>query len=83
MTITDRPTADVVVLILTVVAAASVLLVGVGLFALALVRPGTDVTAALEALAAVLTLLIGAVVGYLAGRGHSTPAAPPTMGETM
>lgn len=71
MTLTDRPTPDVVLLILTVVVALSVLLTGAGIFALALVNPSADLSTAFTSLGGVLTLLIGTVIGYLAGKGRS------------
>lgn len=71
MPLSERPTADLVLLILTIVVALSLLFTGAGIFVLALFDPGVDLSAALGALGSALTLLIGTVIGYLAGRGRS------------
>lgn len=69
--LSDRPTADLVLIILTSVVGLSILLAGVGLFVLALVHPDWPLADALAGFGQVLGLLIGAVLGYLAGKGRS------------
>lgn len=66
-----RPTADIILLILTGLISLSILLTGAGIFMLALFHPTADLSVAFNAIGSVLTLLTGTVVGYLAGRGRS------------
>ena len=65
----DRPTADLVVLGLAVVVAFSVVVSTLGAIVLKIVEPHTDLTKIGARLADVTNTLIGAIVGYLAGRG--------------
>lgn len=64
-----RTTGEIVLLIFATTIAAAVIITVIGLSVIALVNPGTDVTVAVQAVAQVLGVLIGVVVGYLiAGR---------------
>ena len=69
--LSDRPTPDVVLLILTLVVALSVLLIGAGIFVLAALHPEYDISEAFSSLGQVIGLMIGSVLGYLAGKGRS------------
>lgn len=66
-----RSTPDLVLIILTLVVAACVLLSGCGLFAMALLHPDWPLADWLTAFSDAVGMLIGAVLGYLAGRGRS------------
>lgn len=69
MPLRDRTAPELVMLILAATVGllllAAVVLVGV----LEIVRPETDTGDALDMLASTITILVGAIVGYLAGRG--------------
>lgn len=69
----QRPTADLVLLIMALVIALVVVLTGAGIFVLALVHPDYSgaLASAFEALGGALGMLLGAILGYLAGRGRS------------
>lgn len=67
----DRPTPDLVLLILTLAVTLSVLLAGAGLFVVAALHPEWDISAAITSFGQILGLMIGAVLGYLAGKGRS------------
>lgn len=71
MPISDRPTADLVLLTLTGLIAAVIVLFGAGLFTLALLHPESNLSAAYSSLASVLGIMVGTVLGYLAGKGRS------------
>lgn len=72
MALSERPTADLVMLIITLLIALSILLTGAGVFLLALFHPEYNMQAVLSAFAEVIGLMIGAVLGYLAGKGRSS-----------
>ncbi len=69
--ISDRPTPDIVMLIITTVIACSILLAGAGLFAVALLHPEYPIRDAFASFSQVIDLMIGSVLGYLAGKGRS------------
>jgi len=71
MPISERPTADIVLLILTLVIALSILFTGLGIFILAALHPEYDLSAAFNQFGNVIGLMIGAILGYLAGKGRS------------
>lgn len=71
MALSERPTADLILLILTLLITASVLLTGAGVFVIAVVRPDVDAATVLSSFAEMISLLIGVIVGYIAGRGRS------------
>lgn len=79
----DRPTADLVVLGLAIVVAFSVILSTVGAIVWRILDPDADLSKVAARLADVTNTLIGAIVGYLAGRGtdKSPPPPPPERGE--
>ena len=71
----NRPTADLVVLLLAGLVAVIVVTAVAGVLVIALVRPRADVGGVVHSLSDVTNTLIGAVVGYIAGRGLA--AKPP------
>lgn len=72
MPLSERPTADIVLLIITFVIAFSILLTGAGVFTIALVYPETtSLNTIFLSFGDIIGLLIGTVLGYLAGRGRS------------
>jgi hypothetical protein len=71
MVVSERPTADLVLLIITGLIAASVLLAGAGLILISVLRPDSDLAPLYGTFGNMIDLLIGAVLGYLAGRGRS------------
>jgi len=74
----DRPTADLVVLGLAVVVAFSVVVSTIGAVVLVIADPSADLSKIGARLADVTNTLIGAIVGYLAGRGvPDKPKEPP------
>lgn len=70
MSLGDRPTTEIVLLILAVTIALTLLLTGAGIFILSLLQPERDQTVAVSALGNVIGAVLGAVLGYLAGRGQ-------------
>jgi hypothetical protein len=64
----DRPTGELVVLLFTVVVSAILLLSAVGVFALALFIPATDTDTSVRTVGAIVNTIIGALIGYVAGR---------------
>ncbi len=71
MALSERPTADLVMLIVTLLVASCILLTGTGLFVLATVHPDYPLASALATFSETIAVMIGAVLGYLAGRGRS------------
>lgn len=71
MPLSERPTPDLVLLMFTGLIALVVILTGGGLFVLALIHPEYDMSAAYSSLGNALGLFVGAVLGYLAGKGRS------------
>lgn len=79
MTLTDRPTADLVVLLVAGTICFAVAALAVGLVVLALARPEVDNGPAVAGMSASITALLGLVGGYFAGtntRRRSHPAEP-------
>lgn len=78
--ISNRPTAELVVLILAVFIGATLLLVGAGITILEVARPEADYSAAVDTFVKVLTVLLGVVIGYVTGRAgrHATNAPAAT-----
>lgn len=68
--LTDRPTAELVLLILATFIGATFLLGGAGLLALRLWRPEVDISSTVASYTDAVSLVIGALVGYLAGAGQ-------------
>jgi len=69
----DRPTPDLVVIALAGVVVFSVAMTTVGAVVLRIVDPSADLDKVAARLADVTNTLIGAIVGYLAGRGVVKP----------
>jgi hypothetical protein len=65
----DRPTPDLVVISLTAVVAFVIVATIVAVLTAKVVHPDADVTALTTRIAGLTNTLIGAIVGYLAGRG--------------
>lgn len=64
----DRPTREVVLVILAATAAVAFVIAVVGVVLIELDNPATDTTAAAGTLGGVLTAMLGIVVGYALGR---------------
>lgn len=77
----ERATADVVVIILAVLIGLSILLSGAAVFVLEILHPEYDTSVAVETSGELMAVIVGAVVGYIAGRATPVPqvvsAAPP------
>lgn len=73
----DRPTADLVVMFLAGIV--GVLVIGslAAVIVFRLVNESVDLDKAAARIADVTNTLIGAIVGYLAGRGTDKPPPPP------
>lgn len=71
--LSDRPTSDLVVLILATAVGLVILFTGLGLTVLEFVRPAADVAVAVQAFQDVVAAITGAVIGYIAGRGTVRP----------
>jgi hypothetical protein len=73
----DRPTPDLIVMFLAAIV--GVLMIGAMLSVIYLeaVHAAVDLDKLSARLADVTNTLIGAIVGYLAGRGAGTPPKPP------
>jgi len=67
----DRPTRDVVVLMVTATLCAVLLLAGAGLATVVVLHPESDVSDAAGRLWHGVTILLGVVAGYLGGRRAS------------
>lgn len=67
-----RSTADLVVLWLAGVIGAMVILGGIGLLAVILFRPDVDTSRLMSAISENVTVIVGALIGYLAGRNEPT-----------
>jgi len=66
----DRPTDELILLMVVGLLVATTLLTGAGIIVLALLRPDLDMSGAISAFGHITGILAGAVVGYLAGRGR-------------
>jgi mannitol-specific phosphotransferase system IIBC component len=64
----DRPTPDLIVFILTVVVAVCVFALVVALLVSSIWFPDHDVASLSQRVGTILSSLIGAIIGYLAGR---------------
>lgn len=69
-----RSTSDLVILWFAIVVGVVIMLGGLAVVALQITRPDVDTSTMLEAITENLTLILGAVIGYLAGRTHSAVA---------
>jgi hypothetical protein len=64
----DRPTADLIVIVLTGVVTVILLIAVVGVILLEVYRPETDIQALAARVGTLVSSLVGAIVGYIAGR---------------
>ena len=62
-----RPASEVVVLMLAMGVSITMVLAAGGVVVLAIVYPERDLSAAIESITRLLTVVVGVVVGYLAG----------------
>jgi energy-converting hydrogenase Eha subunit A len=70
----NRSTAELVVLILATMVAAVVVAAIIGLIAVELDQPGTDVSAIAASLGTLVTAALGVTIGFvLGGRGNGGP----------
>jgi hypothetical protein len=76
MALTDRPTPELVLLIFATLVGLTVLLTGAGLFIVQAIHPELDMRSAIASLGQTITLIVGAVVGYLAGAGRKGLTSP-------
>ena len=74
--IADRPTADLVVLLAAAVLALVVLLAGAGIFVVIVWLPERDWSDVVVAYGNFVGTLLGAVLGYAAGRGGRRAGEP-------
>lgn len=77
----DRPTSDIVVLILATIIGITVLLAGLGIVLVELIRPEVDTSESVAAFSDVVSAIVGAVVGYLAGKRNPDPVTHPGPGS--
>jgi hypothetical protein len=64
----ERPTADLIVIVLTGVVTVILLIAVVGVILLEVYRPETDIQALAARVGTLVSSLVGAIVGYIAGR---------------
>ena len=69
-----RSTPELLVLVLGVAIAVEMVAVVVAVFTISIVRPEVDVTRAIQAIEAQMSLTLGAVLGFIAGRAHTRGA---------
>ena len=62
-----RPASDTVVLILAVGISATLMIAAAGIVMVTLLQPERDLTATIDAMSRLLTVIVGVIVGYLAG----------------
>lgn len=75
LNLAGRGTADVVVIILAVMVGATVLLSGAAVFVLEVVHPGYDSSVLVQTSGEIMAVIVGAVVGYIAGNRQQPAAA--------
>ena len=66
----NRPTADIVVLLLTVMICTVMTIIAAGVIIAKSVRPDMEVGRAAEAINNMLSTIIGALVGFISGRAY-------------
>jgi len=64
----DRPTSDLIVIALTAVVAGMLIIGVIGVMLLSIFRPHANIEALTTRLGTLASSLVGAIVGYLAGR---------------
>lgn len=77
MSITGRSTSDLVLLIFALIIGAAVLVLAVGVVLLELQYPDADTSVAVTSLGQIVAIVIGVVVGFVAGRRPSESQAKP------
>ena len=77
----DRPTGDLMVLLVAVTVCGSVVFGGVAVILVTLFQPDVDVTNAARNIADLLNTLIGLLAGFLAGRTDANVTAARKMNE--
>lgn len=68
MNVGDRPTGDLVVLMLAAMVALVALLSATAVLVLAVLDPARDLTLAIQGITDFMGIIVGAVVGFVAGR---------------
>ena len=68
----DRSVTDIILIIITATVGASLIVITVAIIVFAITEPDFDIEQAITALGNLLTLMVGAVVGYLAGKRERT-----------
>ncbi len=66
----SRPTADIVVLLLTIMICAVMIIIAAGTIVAKVWRPEMEVMRAAEAINNMLSTIIGALVGFISGRAY-------------
>jgi hypothetical protein len=69
----DRPTAELIVIWLTGLVAFILVISIIGIFLLAIFRPEVDIVGLTARVATLTSSLIGAIIGYVAGRNTQGP----------
>lgn len=64
----DRPTIDIVVIVLAVTVGTLLLVTTVGLIAFKMYRPDADISRGAELISTTITIVVGALVGLIGGR---------------
>lgn len=72
MTTPKRSTADIVIIVLTVVISIVVLIAITGLILLEIYRPDADIKSLAQRIGTITSQLIGVIVGYIAGKGSKS-----------
>ena len=67
-----RPAGEVVIILLTFTVSIVMLLGGIGIFMITIMRPEYDASNFWAAANQTITIVVGAVVGYVAGKGETT-----------
>jgi len=77
--IVGRSVTDLIILTFTLVVAISILATGATIAIIEIKDPTTDTTAIVETLTGMITTIIGALLGLIAGKNESrsAPPAPP------
>jgi hypothetical protein len=81
MGIRDRPTGDLMVLMVATTVCGSVIVGGAAIIVITLVKPSVDITNAARNVADLLNTLIGLLAGFLAGRTDANVTATRKMQE--
>jgi hypothetical protein len=73
----DKPIGDLVLLAFITMLGAMLLIAAAGLIVLTIVRPDLDLTSAINQFGNVMSVMTGAVLGYVAGRRAAAIPLPP------